>query len=412
MQKLRAYFLRFCSLAVCFVLCLLPLNAYAGETFDLYTYEPVDTATGQWTYDYYLNEVTSTFSHVAELAHETVLASSVGINPAKYQFTPLSDSKVMNGTNLFHDVIMLHRADNASLFVAGESFIIDIGKVSFELDGRSTSTLKRRSNLDITKIKRFTVSLVSGDGELAEIINCTGDDIGELMVYTDGVTEGTNANKYDIHFESKNVPFDVYQVNIEIYTGKEAYNNNNIAPDDYTGTSWNLSGRGDRYYGVRGKLTCEVEPASNDGLIAGIVEWIQKIYNSIVSLPANIWNFIKNGLLDLFVPDAEFMEGYKAEWDSVLQDSMGGVYQSVSMIDDFYKTFQNAGSQSTITFPKVNVPVAGEVFEFGGYEVDIVPDEAPFLQTVINGIKLITNAMCTLAVLQAFKRRYERVVSE
>lgn len=90
---------------------------------------------------------------------------------------------------------------------------------------------------------------------------------------------------------------------------------------------------------------------------------------------------VESGLQNLFVPDAEFMESYKSEWDAVLQDSMGGVYQSVSMIDDFYESFKVSSTQGTIHFPEINVPVAGETFKFGGYEVDIVPDEAPFYRS-------------------------------
>lgn len=148
------------------------------------------------------------------------------------------------------------------------------------------------------------------------------------------------------------------------------------------------------------------------GMLQGIIEWLRGILDSITQLPQNIWSYVENGLKGLFVPDAEFMESYKSEWDAVLQDSMGGVYQSVSMIDDFYESFKVSSTQGTIHFPEVNVPVAGETFTFGGYEVDIVPDEAPFLQVVIDGIKLVMNAVCTLAVLQSFKRRYERVVNE
>lgn len=145
---------------------------------------------------------------------------------------------------------------------------------------------------------------------------------------------------------------------------------------------------------------------SNDDVAAGIEEsnnWLENIANGIINLPQTIMDGIKG----LFVPDAEAMAEYKDQWESLLSQRFGAIYESVQLIDDFASSLSMQGLQDTVTFPSVELDLAGTLVVFGGWEVDVVPDGFEFL---IEVLKKIISIVATLAFVNAMRNKFEGIL--
>lgn len=159
-----------------------------------------------------------------------------------------------------------------------------------------------------------------------------------------------------------------------------------------------------------------------DSMIEGfsnIGNWLKNLFDSIIEgfsnigkwfaeLPSKLWEVISNGLKNLFVPDNEYMVDYSTNWDNMLSDRLGAVYQVVNVIDDFWQNVQTADQVNTINMPLVSIPLPeGNIFSFGGYDVKIVPDGFGF---VVDSLKLIIGIVCTTMFINGLKKRYDEVM--
>lgn len=118
------------------------------------------------------------------------------------------------------------------------------------------------------------------------------------------------------------------------------------------------------------------------GLLSSILGWLQSILNAILSLPANIASAILDGLQSLFVPSQEDFSTLKANYETLLSERLGFIYQGFEWVVDFATTFlgsmQSAGSYS-FTFPGVSVPMNGQTYT-------IIPETAVSLE---NGVMAV-----------------------
>lgn len=135
------------------------------------------------------------------------------------------------------------------------------------------------------------------------------------------------------------------------------------------------------------------------------------IIDKITSGFANIGNQVKKAVTeavtDLFVPSEEDMVAQYDKWDALMADRFGAVYESSQIIDSLVDSFQLRDTQETINFPVVSLDIVGTTFEFGGWEVDVIPDG---LQWLVDILKLITNIGCTVLFVNGMRSRYESVV--
>lgn len=173
------------------------------------------------------------------------------------------------------------------------------------------------------------------------------------------------------------------------------------------------------------------------GLLSGLLEWIKSIkskiddmftnvsngfsnisssitnvVNNIIELPSKLWTLISDGLKALFVPDSNKIAEYREDWDMLLSQRFGAIYESGEVISNVINNISASAvmtveSDGIITIPKVNLTEYGIPFEFGGYEVDIKPDGFEFLITVC---KRVISISCTLMFVNTLRKRYESVV--
>lgn len=130
------------------------------------------------------------------------------------------------------------------------------------------------------------------------------------------------------------------------------------------------------------------------------------ILDAIVNLPTMIFD----NLIGLFVPDENFYNEWYTNFDNMLADRLGFVYQSFDYIIDFWTTIIDANIvvTQTLTVPEFSYTfIDGTVYTFGGWEVRVVPEGFESLQSISYSITMMI--MC-LAMMNYGIRIFERFV--
>ena len=135
------------------------------------------------------------------------------------------------------------------------------------------------------------------------------------------------------------------------------------------------------------------------------IEWLwQKLQNGLQWLKDSLLA----GLQELFVPTQVEMTGIKTQWDELLQDRFGAVYDAIDLIADFVAEFKEQPLQDYIDFPRVTVPLLGsDKFTFGGWRVRVIPDGMDFFVEVV---KKAISILCTLLFINGLRSRWDRVM--
>lgn len=161
-------------------------------------------------------------------------------------------------------------------------------------------------------------------------------------------------------------------------------------------------------------LTIQQESAEV-GLLAGIKELINKIISgitelgeTIANLPAKIWYWIEDGLMDLFVPNETYIGNFIEAMKGLLGERWGAVYEVVAITLESWESVEVSDVTNTIEFPLVTIPLPdNESFSFGGYDVQIVPNGFDFMAIAS---KTITGMLVTVAFINGLRKRYDEVM--
>lgn len=161
-----------------------------------------------------------------------------------------------------------------------------------------------------------------------------------------------------------------------------------------------------------------IEVADQQGLLNGIIGWIKNVFDAITGLPEQIASKIGDKLTSfgtwlvgqlrsLFVPSQDSIVDIKEQFDSLLRSRFGAVYDSVEIIDDFAASFVYSSTDSSITFPSVNLNLAGVNFSFGGWEVDVIPDR---ITGIVSILKSLISMVATVLFVNALRKRLEEIL--
>lgn len=135
---------------------------------------------------------------------------------------------------------------------------------------------------------------------------------------------------------------------------------------------------------------------------------ITNLFNSIKELPSKLWDVISQGLKNLFVPSENYMVEYKEDWDMLLSQKLGAVYEVSEIIFGAWDDVKNADQTNTINFPSVSIPIGdNQEFTFGGYDVQIVPEGFTVL---VDAVKLAIGGVCTFMFVNGLRKRYDEVM--
>lgn len=297
----------------------------------------------------------------------------------------------------YHDYLVVTTiSQDDPMFYYGDSFTLRFVNC---LNYFEDDTTKEIYKFDPTKIKRINLDVTATDGTRFSI---EPDDY-DFQVY--GETMSVELSVYD-------VPCDVYRIAFSWVV----YISDLGVPTDYTGTL-------NKYYGFQDaelRLAGYEAKDETSGFLATIIDWlssikdgitsvgdgIKNVTKSITELPSKIWNLIETGLKNLFVPTQEDIQQMSTDWENLMRDKFGALYQSADIVHDFAETLQNGSTESggVITMPETTVNLAGVNYTFGGFDVDLIPNGFEFLA---NSIKTIISIICTIAFINALKTKLE-----
>lgn len=114
---------------------------------------------------------------------------------------------------------------------------------------------------------------------------------------------------------------------------------------------------------------------------------------------------IGDTILGLFVPDEQFMEDWKDDMQDLLEDHLGGLYEAVATLDDFWDQFQNIQTKQEIYIPACHIPLAGTDFVLGDWHVPLKPAGIP--QILYTSLALIVDFLAIMSFLKMCRNKLE-----
>lgn len=337
---------------------------------------------------------TSNTSSVAYLLDKTIQAGSWGIQNS-------IDIMPYRGLSYFIcENFRYSKGTNNLIASKGSSVKFELSGI-YNRVGCEYSSNYYESRLDSTNINEVLLNLFDKSGNVfysSTLSNSSFYDISDGLTALNG-----------LGFEIDNLSSDLYKIECEVrFHANEVFTDIPIA-------AWSNPTYYKLAFGLGDKTMLQVfVDDGSKGLLKGIKEIVSNIKDGIsnlltgiIELPSKLWNLIENGLKGLFVPSESEMTEIKGQWDTLLSDRFGGLYQTVQLIDDYAESFKDPNDKNTITLPELKLPFGQSEFVFGGQEVQIVPEKFSFL---IDVLKTIISIIATCLFVNGLRNRFERLV--
>lgn len=133
----------------------------------------------------------------------------------------------------------------------------------------------------------------------------------------------------------------------------------------------------------------------------------QTIIDRITNLP----NALKDMLLGVFIPDQEDMTEISDNFNTLLEDRFGGLYQVFGYLEEFASIFVSGSSSGSLYIPElaVDIPlVSGQIGQlyhleiWHGGDVSVFPSNSQFNSTFLNAIKFGIDFIALVFVFRFF----------
>lgn len=316
-------------------------------------------------------------------------------NPAELPSVP----QAVNVTNYYYynyilaDHFFLSKND-AIIASEGKSVTLNINNIVSKAQGYNGSTLVRDSYIVLSRLDSVVVRVTAWDADSNYF--SFGSESCSLKNNNDGT--------YSFSFKLDSAPCDITKIDIEIrYKFQEAFSGGDSTK------SWASCSRIDHVFGFSSKsmVNLYLNEPDTSGFLKTIIEGIKSIGQSVIELPTKIWDKMSDGLKGLFVPTADDITAIKNDWDNLLSDRFGCLYQVIQLIDNYADSFNSPEQQNTITLPELRLPFGDSDFVFGGKDVQIVPDRFSFM---IDIIKTIISIIATCFFVNGLRNKFERLV--
>lgn len=182
----------------------------------------------------------------------------------------------------------------------------------------------------------------------------------------------------DIRFDSSDITADVYAIDIIITRSVASF-------PDYRPSSYSSQLRTNYAF-------VSYYPQSQIGLLSGILGILQTIWDTItsgfgnvvdavLSIPQTIINLFTSAMQSLFVPTDEDLEGIFDDFDTLLEDKLGAIYQVGASLSDVWDALNTTTATTSLTFPAVSIPGTG--FTLPAQTVPIWPAGFTALQSFV-----------------------------
>lgn len=235
----------------------------------------------------------------------------------------------------------------------------------------------------------------------------------DLSSYVDkntcGVHKGTSYNVLFTNFRLKQVPYNITSLTFYVYT-ENLQAGWGVPISALTPPTSNL-----RYFRSRsgfenGDIRIVPVDTSGEGITnienntINIENNTKGIWDSIVGLPGAIMD----GIIGLFVPDEGFWDEYYAKYDLLLSENLGFLYESFHLLYELYENvMSSASSMNTVEVPYFSYDFSGTTFEFGGWEVNLVPEGMEILQDICRSISSI---IMIIMIVNFGIRMYDKIL--
>lgn len=241
------------------------------------------------------------------------------------------------------------------------------------------------------------------------------DNYYMALVHTDGSYTYLTPD-FDVSDSSNFINFSIKDVEITKDVSKVVLHLT-WSPYKRLGVAWFTSTFTNFWIHPKGSFTVDIQ-SKEAGLLSGILGWVKKtsedvaigfanMVKGITELPQKLWDLISEGLKNLFVPDSDYIAGYKDKWVELLSSRFGAIYQVGTIITDFVGRIQNSDKTNTINLPSVDLNSVGIPFAFGGYDIQVVPSG---FETIVEICKKIISIVCTFLFINGLRKRYDEVM--
>ena len=143
-----------------------------------------------------------------------------------------------------------------------------------------------------------------------------------------------------------------------------------------------------------GDINVNVDMTETNGLLDRILAAIQGIAQSIL-----------DGIKGLFIPDDDFMDGFKDDMSDLLENHLGGLYEAEQIMTDAFGRFPEVAAKSEIYIPPVNLSLAGTTMKLGDWHVPLKVSGIPAV--LYDGIAFIIDFLCLAAFLRMCRNKLE-----
>lgn len=210
----------------------------------------------------------------------------------------------------------------------------------------------------------------------------------------------SGSRSYDLIIDTGVAPFNAHTYEIDVVWHFEEFYND-YDSDYKSGNFYYNRGAGFIDCGMYWSYMFSDKVAVHEQL-----EVQKSILETLKELPSQIVLNIEESLINLFVPDNQAIIDMQEDWNNLLADRFGALYQVGDLVSDFADAF-NESEQKTVTLPSVTVPVGADGWTFGGWEIQVVPDGMEVLFTTL---KTLVSIVATFLFVNGLKRRFDSLI--
>ena len=161
--------------------------------------------------------------------------------------------------------------------------------------------------------------------------------------------------------------------------------------------------------GASGTFTGAVTTASSSGGFDTDLTETNGLISGVISAIGNAVSSVIDSIAGLFVPDDEFLEDWVDGMKTLLSDHLGGLYQAIDLLTDFYDVYQGVTAKQSIHVDTVSVPLAGTSFTLGGWDMPLKVTGLPAV--LYDGIAYIVDFLAVMMFLKMCRNKLEIILN-
>lgn len=129
----------------------------------------------------------------------------------------------------------------------------------------------------------------------------------------------------------------------------------------------------------------------------------------VITSISNAVDSLLEGIKGLFVPDDDFLSDWVDDMKDLLSDHLGGLYEAIDLLTDFYDIFQGIQAKQNIHIDSFNVPLAGQQLQLGGWDIPLKVNGLP--AALYDGIAYIFDFLAVMIFLKMCRNKLEIILN-